>query len=63
MTRVLEPVPCAACGRAVILESWASDLCLVTPAGRHRVTGEGLLVLAMRRRLENSEGEELENRR
>ena len=49
--RILEPVRCAACGRAVTAENWASDLCLVAPAGRHRLTGRDLLALTLRPRL------------
>ena len=48
---VFEPVTCAACGRAVTEEDFVSDLCLVAPAGLHRLTGRDLLALAMRPRL------------
>ena len=49
--RIFEPIRCAACGRAVTAETWASGLCLVAPAGRHRLTGRDLLALALRPRL------------
>lgn len=57
MTRVFEPIRCSACGSAVTLDNWAADLCLVAPAGQHRLTGQALLALTMRLRLEEAHNE------